>query len=75
MNAKVVDGNKITWGVHEQQQASSFICPEYKEQVADGVVYLRGSCQRAVCVKWKAAQCRMCSTTKTEQQDLFEGRS
>jgi hypothetical protein len=74
MTTKAVTGNEITWGVHAQQE-SPFICPEFKEQVADGVVYLRGSCQRATCVKWKAAQCRMCSTTKTEQQDLFEGRS
>lgn len=74
MTTKVVDGSQITWGVREQQDAL-FICPEFKEQVADGVVYLRGSCQRATCVRWKAAQCRMCATTKTEQQDLFEGRS
>jgi hypothetical protein len=69
-----VQKDAITWGVHEQQ-AAPFICPEFKEQVADGVVYLRGSCQRATCVRWKAGQCRMCATTKTEQQDLFERRS
>jgi hypothetical protein len=74
MTVKVVP-DQITWGTHEQNQAVYFICPEFKEQVADGVVYLRGSCQRARCVKWNAAQCRMCATTKTEQQDLFEGRS
>jgi len=69
-----VSKSDIAWEVHEQQ-AAPFICPEFKEQVADGVVYLRGSCQKATCVRWKAGRCRMCSTDKTEQQDLFEGRS
>lgn len=65
----------ITWGVHELAQAGVFICPEYKEQVRDGVVYLRASCQRATCVKWRAGKCRMCAAEAKEQLDLLEGRS
>ena len=62
-------------GVEAMEQNISFICPEYKEQVADGVVYLRASCHKAICVKWKAGHCRMCATDKSEQLDLLEGRS
>jgi hypothetical protein len=64
----------VTWGA----QPAQFICPEFRDVVADGVVYLRASCQRAVCVKWKSGQCRMCSTTKEAQRDepdLLEERS
>jgi hypothetical protein len=64
-----------TEGMREQQQEIPFICPEYKEQVADGVVYLRASCHKALCVKWRGGHCQMCSTSKSEQLDLLEGRS
>jgi len=54
---------------------SPFVCPEFREQVADGVVYLRASCQRAICVRWRSGSCTMCRTDKGPQQDLLERRS
>ncbi len=65
-------------GAEAKEQAVSFICPEVREQVADGVVFLRASCQRSICVKWKSGKCRMCSTNKEaqrDQPDLLERRS
>lgn len=73
-SSKKTEGD-VAWGVCDQKHPSTFICPEYKEQVLDGVVYLRASCQRVLCVKWKAGQCRMCAAEAKEQLDLLEGRS
>lgn len=58
-------------------EAQIFVCPEFKEQVRDGVVFLRASCERAVCVRWRSGQCRMCDSKGQgkQQLDLLERRS
>jgi hypothetical protein len=75
MTEKVPVGLSFGCGVHEIEENIPFFCPENREQVADGIVYLRPSCRTAVCVKWRGGHCRMCSTRKSEQLDLLEGRS
>jgi len=72
---KIQNRINLGWDGSEVLDNVTFICPEYKEQVADGVVYLRASCHKAICVKWRGGHCRMCATDKSEQLDLLEGRS
>lgn len=59
------------------EQAQTFVCPEFKETVRDGTVFLRASCERAVCVRWRSGQCRMCESKGQDKQqlDLLERRS